>query len=181
MRPILVEHLELVTKNVSKDLTEKFQSLDSNITGVHYMHGHPIEVINKLGQKDKSNNLMFDKYPLIALFQDFGERNTRDFGISEATINIILARATRPDYTAEERYNYNFKPFLYPMYDRLLSWIERSGNFLVYNKNLIQHEKIDRLFWGNSGLYGNKANVFNDWIDCIEIKNMRLRFYNNKC
>lgn len=181
MRPIIVDSIQKVVQRVHSELIERFQEIDPTITGVHYMHGHPIEIINNLGKKDKSNNLMFDKYPLVALFQDFGERSTRDFGISEATFTLIIAKATRPDYVAEERYEHNFKPFLYPIYESLLKWIEKSGEFLVYDKNLIQHEKIDRLFWGNSGLYGSKANIFNDWIDAIEVKNMRLRFYNKVC
>lgn len=178
----IVDIFEDIVKNVSNVLIPQFQSIDNKITGVHYEHGHPIEIIETLAQKDKMNNFIFDKYPLVALFQDFQEvYNTTVGAPNEVNLHIIIARATRPEYKAKERYEENFKPFLYPIYHELKRQILLSSKFLIYSDEQIRHTKIDRLYWGSEGLYRNKKNVFNDFLDVIEIKNLRLRTYLKIC
>ncbi len=109
-----------------------------------------------MAQKDKSNKFRFDKYPLIALFEDIDENNAGNYLNSSGGLNIIIARATRPEYKADVRREKNFKPFLYPLFE----------NFM---------QEYKRLYWGRSGLYRNSANIGNDFIDAIEIQNLSFR------
>jgi len=39
-----------------------------------YMYGHPVEIVNELQKKSKHPTGKINKFPLIALFQDFEER-----------------------------------------------------------------------------------------------------------
>ena len=45
----------------------------------------------------------------------------------------------------------------------------------------IEHTKIDRLFWGKEGLYANEGNIFEDFLDCIEIRDLELNVYSKIC
>lgn len=178
----IVDIMKDIVSKVSAKLTPEFKLIDEFITAVHYMHGHPKEIIETLAQKDKSDTLLFDKYPLIALFQDFPERyNNMVEAPNELTLHIIIARATRPEYKAAERYDNNFRPFLYPIYMELMKQIFVSGKFLLTSSDNIRHTKIDRLYWGREGLYGNEANIFNDFVDVIEIRDLKLQTYLKYC
>lgn len=179
---VFVDIFREIVKKVSTNLTVDLQAIDQNITGVHYDHGHPLEVIETLTQKDSSNVHRFNKYPLVALFQDFSEKNSSNpsQGI-EPVFHVAIINATRPDYKASERYTKNFKPILYPIYDELLNQINKSTVFFTTGKSSISHIKTDRLYWGREGLWGKEGNIFNDWVDAIEIKDLKLKTYLNNC
>ena len=131
----------------------------------YFMHGHPLEIVDRLNQKDRDKTYKFQKYPVIVLFQDFPEEVGQDMTIrSEGTFNLIIAKDTSADYNASERYTNTFRPVLYPLYDLLMKHIQRSGLFKNVTAGLTPHTKTDRLFWGREGLYGNEGNIFNDRI-----------------
>lgn len=183
MKAIRVTELfRTIVDKVSVKLTPQFKTLDSTITGVHYAHGHPLEIMETLAEKDKSQSLKFQRYPLVALFQDFPERYFADPNIqAEGTFQLIIAMRTNNTYKVEDRYSKNFEPYLYPIYEELLTQIFNSGFFLLQSETLIQHTKYDRLYWGRESLFGGQANMFNDFLDVIEIRDLRLKFYVQNC
>lgn len=176
MRPVFVNVFRDIVEKVSDKLTPQLQTYDSLITGVHYEHGHPLEIVETLTQKDKSNTHRFKKYPLVALLQDFPEHNNRNgFDEIEPVFRVLIIRATKPTFKAAERYDYNFVPVLYPIYEELLKQIDKSPVFLTYGVTTISHTKIDHPYWGRDGLWGKEGNIFNDWVDCVEIQNLKLK------
>jgi hypothetical protein len=176
MKPVVDIFAEVVAR-VNLAMAGKLPDLTPSTGEIQYMHGHPLEIITTLKQKDKGQSARFEKYPLIALFQDFPEDSiATNIGIkSEVTLHFIIAKGTKRDYKADERYTHNFKPFLYPIYEEFLKQIVADKNFQVYTIDKIPRQKWDRLYWGRAGLYGNEGNVFNDYLDCIEIKNLKLK------
>ena len=162
MRPVIVDIMREVVNQMRYDEPAPY-----------YLHGHPLEVVNIMSEKATSS-IASTMFPLIALFQDFDEE--QDEGFVTATLNIIIANRTKPDYRASERYEKNFKPILYPMLEDFI----RS---LSHNKwvELVQvpYTKIDHVYWGKEGLYGSEANIFNDYIDAIELRDITVTFKNN--
>ena len=170
--PFWIDIFDEIVTDISED-TSKPGTLEADEP--FYEHGHPLEIIDILNQKDRHDTEKFNKYPLIALFQDFTETMGQIQSIqSSVELNLIIAVGTSPDYTSEQRYDKNFRPMLYPLYDLLIEHIIKSKWFLNTDPGLVPHLKIDRLFWGRSGLYGNEGNIFNDRIDAIEIQNLQL-------
>lgn len=182
-RPVyVVDEIGAVVTKVSTALLPMLQLYDENITGVHYLHGHPLEIIETLGQRDKAESYVFKKYPLIALFQDFPEPSSASVGVAhEPRLHLIIARATRPEYKASERYDMNFRPVLYPIYAEFMHQLHLHKAFLSYSEEKISHTKTDRLYWGRDGLWKKEGNIFNDWIDCIEITDLRLKVKTKLC
>lgn len=174
MTPV-VEIVGDVVQRVNARLLEQFKALEPTIEGIQYEHGHPLEIIETLKQKDKTSKFRFQKYPLIGLFQDFPEVNAGIGFESEATLHLIIAKGTKNTYKAKERYAHNFKPFLYPVYETLFDELNKERRFQTYGASKIPHVKWDRLFWGKNGLFGNEANIFNDYLDVVEIKNLKLK------
>jgi len=179
---VVVDVFREIVEKVSAEMLTELQVLDAKITGVHYEHGHPLEIIETLAQKDTTGAHRFSKYPLIALFQDFPETITDKTGLqSEVNLHIIIAKATLPTYKANERYENNLKPYLYPIYASLFKQINSHKATLTKAPGLIAHTKTDRIFWGRQGLYKNEKNIFNDWLDCIEIKDLKLKINLKNC
>jgi hypothetical protein len=53
--------------------------------------------------------------------------------------------------------------------------IAGSGYFTISEAEAIPHERILRPYWGGQDSYGNgTANLFNDFIDAIQIRKLRL-------
>lgn len=144
-----------------------------------YMYGHPIEIVNTLKQKNKNGTFKFKKYPLIALFQDFDEVKGENMAIdSRVSLRVVIAVNTSPKYVSSERYANTFKPVLYPLYNLLMEKIAKSP-YTQLAEGIVPHTKTDRVYWGKTGINGNEANVFDDYLDAIEITDLELELYNN--
>jgi len=171
----VVDEFRKIVAAVSAEMLPQLQAYDPLISAVHYEHGHPIEVINKMGAKDKLPTERFNKYPLIALFEDFPEKD----GV--VSLHLIIARATKPTYDAPKRYELNFNPVLTPVFDSLMKQISYSTFFKEYSERTIERQKINRVSWGKEGLFGSQGNIFNDYIDCIEVRDLSLRLAEPTC
>jgi len=185
IQPIYVhQEFEPIVQAVSAKLLPKLKAYDSAITAVHYLYGHPLEIINTLGQYESGTTKKFDKYPLVAFFLDMPMKRGTELGIyGEATIHMAIIRdCLDPNQTAAERDVTNFEPVLTPIYLELMEQISlRRDLFQLTAREMIRHESIYRYYWGKQGLWGNNKNIFNDWVDCIEIKDLKLKINSNYC
>lgn len=172
-----------IVEAVSVKLTPQLQVIDPKITGVHYQYGHPLEIIKTLGNFDNGVASKFKKYPLVAFFLD-STVSRGELGLyGEQEINMAIIRACKnPNQTAKERDEFNFIPVLTPIYLELMEQIALRGDlFKVQSAEQIPHRVTNRYYWGKDGLWGNDANIFNDWVDAIEINNMRLKINLDYC
>lgn len=175
---IVIDTIQECVKQTSIKLTAQLKLVDKFIEGVHFEHGHPIEIVETLSQKDKAGiEFSFKKYPLVCLFQDFVEDVSNNYIVS-ANLHIVICNSTKSDYKAKERYENNFKPIIYPIYDELFNQFQKNGDIIGY---FPEHKKIDRLFWGKESIYGNKANIFEDYLDAVEIINLKLNLNKINC
>jgi len=134
-------------------------------------HGHPLEIVNNVQQYSQSDTLKYESFPRICLFHDFEEKITFE---KLVTLDIIIVTDTDPAYTAPQRYTNSFDPILTPLYNLFMAELAASDYIGTTDNNYFKHTKIDRLYWGKNGLYGNTGNIFNDFIDAIEINKLEL-------
>jgi hypothetical protein len=136
-------------------------------------HGHPLEIVNTILQYTQHDTLKFEAFPRICLFHDFEEKITFE---KQVSLNLVIVTDTAPEYSAPQRYTYSFDPILIPLYDLFIKQLSFSDNIQpTEGNNYFKHSKWDRLYWGKDGLYGNTANIFNDFIDAIEINNLEIK------
>lgn len=177
---VIVDEVKNLVAKVSAKLTPALVALDPAITGVHFEHGHIAEIVETLRQKNKVEEERYTKYPLVALVQDFPEDVTGAAGIqAEPVLRLLIVNQSEPSYKASERLALNFKPILYPIYDELLEQFRKSVVFMGYD--VPPHRKTDRLYWGREALIGTAANIFEDWVDCIELTNLKLKVKSKLC
>ena len=149
---------------------------------VYYMYGHPSEVVNNLQEMTNEASLQNSKYPLIALFTDVPIRKGQSVGMyGDATVQVVICALSDRHYKAPQRMEETFKPILYPIYNEFLNQLRMHKQFNYLHEEEIRHTQIDRLYWGRQGLYGNQGNMFNDYIDCIELQSLVIPIENKIC
>ena len=146
-----------------------------------FMFGHPVEVSRILNEKTDDSVYKFQKYPLIVLKMDFEEVVGLD--IEYPSLNLAILSFTDSKYTAEQRIENIYKPVLAPLYDRLFQELENAGIFFWNEGDLRSpdHSRILRPFYGTEGPQGNSKYIFDDPLDAIEIKNLKLRLEEKNC
>jgi hypothetical protein len=141
----------------------------------YYEHGHVLEVANTLSEKSKGNTLKFQKYPLVVLIEDIKEAKGKNSDANgNPDISIFIATLSKPTLNAEERKVASFDPILTPLYESLKYWIHYSRLFSTIDYTLIEHTVFERYYWGKQAEFANTKNIFNDWLDAIEIQNLNL-------
>lgn len=164
----------------SQSCTAQLQVFDELITGVHFYHGHWVDVTTELLMKDVSKEDKFKRYPAIIVQHDFEETmNPRPGIANNVKLRCVIAYPTKATYTSKERYNATFNNILYLIYDTFIEEMRKSGKFSLKNGK-INHKKTDRLYWGRQEANGNKVNQFNEYLDCIDIS-FDLDIYDFNC
>jgi len=137
---------------------------------VHFRHGHMVEVAGIVQQMVIDPDV--DKrYPIIALQHDFEQDPVAFRGTELKGLKLYIITLSRPEYIAEQRKELIFKPILYPIRDLFIEQIARSRYFEQQTEEEVLDviTLTDRYYWGSSTVMGNTANIFSDWVDCIEI------------
>jgi hypothetical protein len=168
------DEIRTVVERVDKNIYRRLQQ------NVFYQFGSGLEILAKLQELSNSIYDKDRKYPLIALFTDIVQNVGDPIGMfGTVAINVLIATQTKQTYKAEERLAFNFKPLLYPIYDRFIYEVQKHKQFSFVGAPI--HDRIDRLFLGRDGFYGKEGNVFNDYLDAIEIRNLRITVKNKIC
>lgn len=171
-----------VVAKTSAALLTQLQAVDPLITGVHYQYGHYNDIKERLLQKGKTDKP--NRYPLIALFEDFRVTNRVPgiFGIAD--LRLIILHFSSKGITREQRETNVFLPILVPIYEEFLKQLRVSGFFMQYGP--FRHNRIDRPHWGDPGLYRSRSGepdgyIFDEILDGIEIDGLQLQTYFNNC
>lgn len=173
---VLVNIIGGIVAKVSANLTAQLSAYDVTIAGVNYMYGPPKQIIDTLQTWNGTSKAGL-RYPLVALFQPFAEDKGKTPGLDAVdNIRIIIARQSDPKWLTDYRYQVNFTPVLYPIYDELIRQLYFDPRISTL-QNKIVHTKTDWPFFDD----GKDTNPFGDWVDVIEIKNMKLNVRSTNC
>jgi hypothetical protein len=142
----------------------------------YYHFGHHTYISNILKDKAKAGQ---DSFPLVALILDITQNMYPSNLSLETTMsfNIVLANATNPEWTPEERELNNFKGVLYPLYEDLLNEMFKSHYFNI-SSNQIPHVRTDMYFYNTE----EGQNKWNRYVDAIELSFSDLELiFNENC
>lgn len=143
---------------------------------VQYMYGHPLEIVGRLQELSNSVTLQTQKFPLVILFTDVTiDRSLIGF-YGSVRLRMLVANITQPEYISEERTDKNFKPILHPIKEELIKQISIHGRFTFGDE--LKFKETDMYFYGSQI---NNKNIFNDYIDAIELKDIQVNIKNKIC
>lgn len=162
-----------LTAAVQTAVLPQLQIYDSLITGVHFEHGHYLEIAKALQLKALGTDSKFEKWPLIGLFRDFPEKNVVGM-YSDITVTIVIAKSSDPNWTSDQREANSFIPVLYPVLSALFKAIDNDSRFTMQSVQEVDYTKIDHYYWGSQTVLDKAPNIFNEWTDSIELRELKL-------
>lgn len=146
----------------------------------YFIADHPVAINSRLMIMSDSIEMKNRKFPLIALRMDFPEEVKN--GVIYLNLNLAILSYTNENYWMEDRYEYVFKPTLYPIYQKFMEKLVTSGKFFwPADQTLPYHIKIDRPYYGTPSNQGNVKNIFTDPLDGIEILNLKINTNLKQC
>lgn len=167
----IVDEMAAVIAKVNTKLT----SASFGYLPVQYMYGHPREISNRLQQLTDSPTESHKKFPLVILFTDITIEKGLEGFYGSARLRMLVCNLTDPNYISEQRTELNFKPIIHPIKEELLMQISMHKQFTFEGE--LQYTETDMYFYGSQI---NDKNIFNDYIDGTELKDIRINI-NNKC
>lgn len=167
----IVDEIEAIVAKVNDALT----LAGFNELPVYYMYGHPKEIAARLQELSNSPTEAHKKFPLIILLTDITIDKSIVGFYGSARLRMLICNLTQPEYISDERTEKNFKPVLHPIKKELIRQIERHKQFTYEDE--LQYSETDMYYYGSQI---NDKNIFNDRIDAIELKDIRINI-NNKC
>lgn len=135
------------------------------------MYGTRKTINEKLLRKN-GGEFSYQKYPLIAL--RLPNRVDVTGAVASVSMNVLIAHWTNKSYQPEERLAYKFEPILWPLTRMFIEGVRASGEFAGFEPN---YSTIDRLFYGTGGGDENIANVFDDPLDAVEIRDLKVNYF----
>lgn len=170
--------------NIEADTGLDFTGKTWKALAPYYEHGVPLEINNTLKEK-KDDDFVYQKYPLIAVFQPFRERSDIDNSMlySIADPEIVFVTSTERTIKAAERYSTNYNGILYPLYYSFLKAVNSHVSFNTTERSnkVFNHEHEDLLFYGSQGDNGNEANKMADPLDAIKLTSTEFRINDLRC
>jgi hypothetical protein len=154
--------------------SEKVKNVISS--DVFYQFGHITEINNTFSSYSKTEEFRKQKYPAILLLQDFAEKMSIDQTIeTQVRLQLLIVAASTQTDRAAERYIKVFKPVLYLIYEQFIKMLNKDDRLNTPYSG-VPHEKIDRPLVSGAWVEttNGKANLFNDHLDAIEIRNLQL-------
>jgi len=141
---------------------------------VYYDYGHYREIVKNLTIKE-ANTDKPHKFPLVWLIMDFEEKHGEALSVyASSSFNIIIAMDSTANRTMKQRRDEVYVPVLLPIYKALIDSILESQDIKTLGTDL-KHTAIMRPYWGKQDNLGNgEANLFNDIVDVIQIKDLKL-------
>ncbi len=170
--PYLPDILREVASSVN-DITTAFAPGDSFTIG--FDHGIYSQVGKDIYDKAKPDVLV---WLLIGNNNDRG-RNYAIF--SEVRCDLIIYTKTDNKYSQIERDNISYKPKLLPAYDLFIKQLNLNKGILPVG-NSRRHSFRLAPYWGGGDVGGQDTkNLFKNFVDAIEIKNLelKLKYFNN--
>lgn len=168
---IIVNHIKQVVSAVNIALAENGFNMP-----VYYDYGHPLEIGKRLQELTQSVAFSNQKFPLIILFTDIPiDHNTPGF-YGTTNLHMLVCNITDPNYTSSQRTDINFIPILHPIKNELINQLQKHIGFSWPEEPTFR--ETDCYFYGSML---NGKNAFNDYIDAIELRNVRINLHYEIC
>ncbi len=183
MEAYIEDDLREITAKVSMAILPELQLVQPSIEAVFYSFGTIDELNENLAQLGKTASGQTKKFPLLFLVVDIKEPKGFVGDYTDLKLRLAIINQTSKTFKAAERLEQNFKPIIMPIYRELLNQITLSGGIFLgaSSADQIKHTAIRRYYWGRETASGNTANKLNDYVDGLEIDNLELRYYLNRC
>ncbi len=170
----------IADKTFANVMPEINTATDGDMTGC-FIPGSITHIVTRLQEMSADPTVTDQRFPLIGFVHDFKTSYKQNNSIPEITVRLFIANLTAPDRRTEDRMTVNFIPILYPLFAELDAQIKASNYFIKDYGNRLEMDVFDRMHWGREGIYGPERYELNEFIDGMEILNLKLRLNVPNC
>lgn len=152
-----------------------------NCPEINYTFGNAQYVKDRLDELSKtpSGNVM--KFPLIALFCPFNEQRNSPEYYTKAKVRILIACASKQQWSNEQRRETSFEGVLRPIYRRFIKALQEDGRFDFGYDGQVSHEYSENYSYGRYGAHTGTGEAVSEPIDAINLSNLELTVKNFNC
>jgi hypothetical protein len=173
-----------IVQSVSDDILPGMKDqlcCEIKCSDINYQFGSWIEFCNKMNEWSMAPEYREQKFPCVFLVEDFQIINSAADDFNSCTVDIFILAATKQEYDSFQRQEYVFNMVLEPIYQALMDAIFTCGDFNILDVNRdIPHVKINRKFLGKQAIsIGKEGLKLNDYVDAIQLQNLKLKLYKN--
>lgn len=143
--------------------------------GLQYHYGTQKEIIDRFTEMTKKSTIKNVMFPAICLIMPLKETVTNNGYLRDVSLNLLILTDSKQGFTTADRYTYSYTPILYPLWEHFIEIAEYHHEISPHN---MEYERTDQVSWGKYGLDESKAQQFNDYIDAIEIENLKIQIIN---
>jgi hypothetical protein len=155
----------LVTTNAIADVETSLYSLRQPFK-IKYYYSTPIEFVNIVGKEAKKH-----KFPFFFV----NALNTK-YNKDIVSINdIVIATATRSDWTSSKRKVESYDPILTPILNDFYRILRIHHNISLSDEG----DTIFQMFYGDDTMIGHDSAKFDCPIDAIQLKDFKFRVTQN--
>lgn len=148
---------------------------------INYVFGNALYVKERLDELSKTPSGNEMKFPLIALFCPFNEQRNSPGFHSRAKVKVLIACATRQQYSNEQRLELSFRNILRPIYGRFIEALRADGRIDFGYDGIVAHEYSENYSYGRYGAQTGTGEEVSEPIDAINISNLELTVKNYNC
>lgn len=166
-----------------KSVNDIFRDIVANTAGIYgknvsYMFGDWEYIAGRLTEWSQSRETSRLKFPIICLYSPYVEDRTSK--IPSASLEFIIMVDTRREYLNEERERVSFAGVLRPVYDAFIRSVLASPDIVNEYDGIVPHSYTENYRYGRKGVEAD-GKPFRDFIDAIEIRNLKIKIKNIKC
>lgn len=179
---MIPQYIPDIFDSVVSRVSSVFESRPVKPFKVFFDFGHYREVLRQLTWKDASITLKEHKYPLVWLVMDFDEFIGESPAFYAKTgLQFLILNSADSVWTMKERRDNNYLPVLYPVLAEFIKQVSSTVELGMIPEQKISFIKTDRPYWGLDEGGNYSANLFNDFIDAIQIRNLKINIINKTC
>lgn len=144
------------------------------IETINFQAGTLPEITDTLNSYGKSDTLRYQKMPVVCLITPFEVSQNGDF--NQARFTLFIACPTRSEWKRYERQTKTFEPVLNPIVKEVIRQIIASPACMSYEQD-VRYRVIEHDYWSKEA----NANVFNENVDAVEIRDITINLNKNNC
>ena len=152
-----------------------------NCPEINYTFGNAQYVKDRLDELSKTPSSNVMKFPLIALFCPFNEQRNSPEYYTKAKVRILIACASKQQWSNEQRREISFVNILRPIYNRFIKALQEDGRFDFAYDGQVPHEYSENYSYGRYGAYTGTGDAVSETIDAINISNLELKVKPQNC
>lgn len=148
---------------------------------INYVFGNAQYVKDRLDELSRTIEGNDMKFPLIALFCPFIEKRGHPDYYATAKLRMLIACATKQQWSNEQRLEYSFQNILRPIYRALMTALKSDPRLDFAYSGYVPHEYSENYSYGRYGAHTSTGDAVSEPIDAINITNLELKVKNQNC